>query len=243
MSGNPESKDSRMEGAGNHSESDADMDSSSSEGHRSPSPPQKPVKEALKALKASKKSLLARGKEASFQFDSVISTQPTAFVSIPVKRPQGLDFQTSPGGRRKDTTASRQAREAEQSRKAKEKIQEARNYLVEAASLLSTLPSKQTKVLDLIEIFRAYTEKDELPKTANILATQTNALDKTIRRLQSHESYHHRGSPAAVTTQCPGGDPTLPKTQTPASRQTRPTFANITRQTSLLPASQASLSS
>ena len=42
--------------------------------------------------------------------------------------------------------------------------------MVEAAILLSTLPSKQTKVLDLIKIFCAYTEKDEIPKTANILA-------------------------------------------------------------------------
>jgi len=49
MSGNLGSKDPRMEGAGNHSESDAEMDSSSSEGYKSPSPPQKPVKEALKA--------------------------------------------------------------------------------------------------------------------------------------------------------------------------------------------------
>ena len=92
MSGNLGSKDSRMEGARNHSKSDAEMDSSSSEGYKSPSPPQKPVKEALKALKAPKKSLLAKGKEASFHFDLAISTRPTAFISIPAKRLQGLDF-------------------------------------------------------------------------------------------------------------------------------------------------------
>jgi len=95
-----------MEGAGNHSKSNADIDSSSSKGYKSPSLPQKPVKDALKALKAPEKSLLAKGKEASFHFDLAISTRPTAFVSILAKRLQGLDFQTSPRGQRKDTTAS-----------------------------------------------------------------------------------------------------------------------------------------
>jgi len=57
--------------------------------------------------------------------------------------------------------------------------------LVKAAILLSTLLSKQTKVLDLIKIFYAYTEKNKLLKTANILTIQTNAFNKTIRRLQS----------------------------------------------------------
>jgi len=83
------------------------MDSSSSKGYKSPSPLLKPVKKVLRALKVPQKSLLAKSKDASFHFDLVISTQPTAFVSIPAKRLQGFDFQTGPRGYRKDTTASR----------------------------------------------------------------------------------------------------------------------------------------
>jgi len=50
MSGNPGSP--RTEGAKDHSQSDTDIDSSLSEGYKSPSPFLKPVKKAAKALKA-----------------------------------------------------------------------------------------------------------------------------------------------------------------------------------------------
>ena len=52
----------------------------------------------------------------------------------------------------------------------KELVYQARDLLVKACSLTSSR-SEQSKLLDLIEIFREYTEKGVIQKTSSILAT------------------------------------------------------------------------
>jgi hypothetical protein len=67
---------------------------------------------------------------------------------------------------------------------AEDHIQNAQNSLVQAAALLKSEPKRQTQLLDLIDIFRCYTTNKELPTVASIIAVQTNALEKVIRRVE-----------------------------------------------------------
>lgn len=65
------------------------------------------------------------------------------------------------------------------------KISEARQLLIEAAADLSEDRDEQSKVLDLLEIFRSYLEKKELPaaKTAKILAKQVANLEAASKKI------------------------------------------------------------
>jgi hypothetical protein len=44
---------------------------------------------------------------------------------------------------------------------------------------------KQTRLLDLIEIFREYAEKGKILKTSNIIVLQIVSLENTTRRMES----------------------------------------------------------
>jgi hypothetical protein len=44
---------------------------------------------------------------------------------------------------------------------------------------------KQTRLLDLIEIFREYAEKGKVLKTSNIIVLQITSLENTTRRIES----------------------------------------------------------
>jgi hypothetical protein len=63
-------------------------------------------------------------------------------------------------------------------------ILEAKNLLVKATGLTKEY-DKQTKLLDLIEIFREYTEKRKVLKTSNIIVSQVISLENTTRRIES----------------------------------------------------------
>jgi hypothetical protein len=63
-------------------------------------------------------------------------------------------------------------------------ILEARDLLVKAAGLTKEY-DKQTRLLDLIEIFREYAEKEKVLKTSNIIASQVASLENTTRRMES----------------------------------------------------------
>jgi hypothetical protein len=63
-------------------------------------------------------------------------------------------------------------------------ILEARDLLVKATSLTKEY-DKQTRLLDLIEIFREYAEKRKVLKTSNIIVSQIASLKNITRRIES----------------------------------------------------------
>jgi hypothetical protein len=63
-------------------------------------------------------------------------------------------------------------------------ILKARDLLVKATGLTKEY-DKQTRLLDLIEIFREYAEKRKVLKTSNIIALQIASLENTTRRMES----------------------------------------------------------
>jgi hypothetical protein len=63
-------------------------------------------------------------------------------------------------------------------------ILEARDLLVKATGLTKEY-DKQTRLLDLIEIFREYAEKGKALKTSNIIVSQVVSLENTTRRIES----------------------------------------------------------
>jgi hypothetical protein len=113
-------------------------------------------------------------------------------ANIPSKRPGGFEFQAGPSSLKKATATFKAARDLEESRQAEDKVLEARQCLVAAANLLRSKPNEQSRILELIEVMRNFTEKKELPKAASIISTQTNALEKAIRKLDE--------TVAAITT-------------------------------------------
>lgn len=68
---------------------------------------------------------------------------------------------------------------------AKEAILEARDLIV-MASTMTTSRDEQTKLLDLLEIFREYTEKGRLTAASNIITTQITNLETASRKIETH---------------------------------------------------------
>jgi hypothetical protein len=63
-------------------------------------------------------------------------------------------------------------------------ILEAKDLLVKAIGLTKEY-DKQTRLLDLIEIFREYAEKGKVLKTSNIIVLQITSLENITRRIES----------------------------------------------------------
>jgi hypothetical protein len=63
-------------------------------------------------------------------------------------------------------------------------ILETKDLLIKAAGLTKEY-NKQTRLLDLIEIFREYTKKKKILKTSNIIVLQITSLENTTRRIES----------------------------------------------------------
>jgi hypothetical protein len=63
-------------------------------------------------------------------------------------------------------------------------ILETKDLLIKTTGLTKEY-DKQTRLLDLIEIFREYTEKRKVLKTSNIIVSQVISLKNTTRRIES----------------------------------------------------------
>jgi hypothetical protein len=63
-------------------------------------------------------------------------------------------------------------------------ILETRDLLVKAAGLTKEY-DKQTRLLDLIKIFREYAEKKKVLKTSNIIISQIISLENITRQIES----------------------------------------------------------
>jgi hypothetical protein len=63
-------------------------------------------------------------------------------------------------------------------------ILETKNLLIKATSLTKEY-DEQTRLLDLIEVFREYAEKRKVLKTSNIIISQVTSLENITRRMES----------------------------------------------------------
>jgi hypothetical protein len=100
------------------------------------------------------------------------------------------------------------------------KILEARSLILEACSLTKS-PNEQSKLLDLLEIFREFTEKGRLHSASTIIASQVANLESATRQIESKA----RG--LAKST-----NPTNPTNLTNPTNPTNPTNSvNLTNST------------
>jgi hypothetical protein len=97
--------------------------------------------------------------------------RPRVYANIPLKRLVGFEFQAGPSSLKKATAIFKAAKDLKEARQVEDKVLEARQSLVEAANLLKSKPNEQSRILELIEIIRNFTEKKELPKAASIIST------------------------------------------------------------------------
>ena len=81
------------------------------------------------------------------------------------------------------STQSTQPTQPTLSTQAKEVILQARDLIIKALSLTKSY-DKQSRLLDLIEGFREYTEKGRLYKALNIIATQVANLESATRKIE-----------------------------------------------------------
>jgi len=122
--------------------------------------------------------------------------------SPPAKRP------TLPGG--------------PQAKTSRDLILQARDYLIQAAAVEKAQEEK-TRILDLIEVFREYTEKKKINSVSNILANQVSDLERVARSLK--------------TTAKPTKQPTQPQAPTPPTASSK-SFAEVAANASPTPPSQ-----
>src|SRR5882672_4835564 len=67
---------------------------------------------------------------------------------------------------------------------ARAKILEARDLLLQACTLTKS-HDEQSRLLDLLEVFREYTEKGKLYKSSNIIASQVANLESAARKIKT----------------------------------------------------------
>jgi hypothetical protein len=116
----------------------------------------------------------------------ITKTAPRAFIVIPSlkKRPSSFDLQKSPTTTKAPNIHGKKAKAEETDTEATRLVLEAQNCLVQAAALYGKQPKKQTRILNLIAIFRSFTDDGELLLTARALSAYITALEKVIRRVE-----------------------------------------------------------
>ncbi|SMY29671.1 unnamed protein product [Zymoseptoria tritici ST99CH_1A5] len=102
----------------------------------------------------------------------------TGIPFIPRKRQNPFEFSISP-----TRSPSLGKKQTLSYTPANEKILQARQLLVEAAGDLVGFPGEQTRVLDLLEVFRHFTERTDFRTTSQILAKQVSNLETTTKKL------------------------------------------------------------
>lgn len=111
------------------------------------------------------------------------------FPLIPQKRSGQIEDLTSPEVQRSTPLRNPFEQALNSSfgqRLAKEKIEQVRTLLVKAAALLKE--EEQTRALNLLEVFRDYTEGRQVTRPAKAIATQVLALEKTTKTLSKATS-------------------------------------------------------
>ena len=94
-------------------------------------------------------------------------------------------------------------------------ILEARDLIV-LASTLTNSRDEQTRLLDLLSIFREYTEKGSLFKASTIITSQIANLESATRQLASKTRDLNRVQPAVPTPRASTNQSTNPTTSKPS---------------------------
>lgn len=129
-----------------------------------------------------------------FQFSWDLSSDPlgtsenfqpiSATIHRPQSRKRGPSLANPPNRPTKEARTTTQQNSPTNPNQAQLLILEARDLLVKAYSA-SNSRIEQTRLLDLLEIFREYTEKGVIQKTSSILATQVANLEQATRKIEN----------------------------------------------------------
>ena len=113
---------------------------------------------------------------------------PIHFNYIPSSDPiQGENFSATShrlNSRKRPRSILSRNFEPQNSGSAKETLLKARDLILEA-SLLAETSQEQSKILDLLGIFREYTEIGEIKALLSLLASQVNNLESATRKIES----------------------------------------------------------
>jgi hypothetical protein len=133
---------------------------------------------------------------SQFTFD--LSSDPTA-IAVPTAPASGhsasphrlnrlirkrVPNSPPPGPQRNDKAPRGQSQAQDHEYTAKSAILEARDLMV-LASTLATSRDEQTRLLDLLEVFREYTEKGLLYKASSIISSQIANLETATRQIET----------------------------------------------------------
>jgi hypothetical protein len=127
-----------------------------------------------------------------FEFDWEPSSDPIAGSITPIQNNIASSHRLSRNPIRKrgpsvflsePPTKEPRTTEPTQSHDAKELVLQARDLLVQAYSLTNSR-NQQARLLDLVEIFREFTEFGRVRHTSSILATQVANLEKATRKIE-----------------------------------------------------------
>ena len=116
--------------------------------------------------------------------------------------------------------------------KAQDLIYRARDLLIEAYSA-STNRTQQTNILELVQVFREYTESGVLRKASTILATQVASLERATRKVETLARPSLPRQPlAAQATQATQSSQASQSPQASQNTQTPLSYAQIAKSTS-----------
>jgi hypothetical protein len=171
MSG-PTAKDLEMLDFGSEFDLTLGVGSSDSEALKTPTPK---LRNKSKVFKNTEKTIA-----------EIAKTVPRAFIVIPSlkKRPSSFDLQKSPTTTKAPNVYGKKAKAKETDTEATRLVLEAQDCLVQAAALYRKQLKKQTRILNLIAIFRSFIDDGELLSTAGVLSAYITALKKVIRRVE-----------------------------------------------------------
>lgn len=165
-------------------------------------------------------------------FPPTINTQDAqqleanGLVPVVKKRAYPFSFSHSPTER-----LSQRHRKNQDHATAKEKIEEAHQLLIEASALYKTDRKEQERVLELLGLFRAFSDRTHLPTATQKLEKQVSTLENTVNRLAKiAQPSPPMPQDSSQTTQAPALQASSQTGATPAPRaSTQTTSASAPR--------------
>jgi hypothetical protein len=123
------------------------------------------------------------GLSSPFSFSGLSASAHRPTAALPRKR--GIQTeQHEPRAKEPRTQDPQDSQDDDPNSLARSKILEARDLLLQACSLTKSR-DEQSRLLDLLEVFREYTEKGKLAKSSNIIASQVASLETAVRKIET----------------------------------------------------------
>jgi hypothetical protein len=117
---------------------------------------------------------------------------------------------------RRDPDTSSTPLDEEHSISARTKILQARDLIIQACTL-TTVRDEQSRLLDLLEVFREFTERGQLSKASNIIASQVANLEAATRRIETYASVASKPSTTTSTRASTSSPPSARRAATATS--------------------------